>query len=704
MALRWRFHWVVPTVFVLLVATPRLTHAETKASCEDIRRTARFTAHFERVELTKLAQTISDATCRSFIVGENVKGTISLVGPDNEQAPLSADQFYAAFLAALDANGFTVVKQGRFFRIIDKKAARQHPVPVALDGTEYPAPDEVVTRVLKVRNAELEPVRLVLAQLVGPNADLIAAPPDVLIVTDLVSNLVRLEKLLVVLDVPKASELTRFIAVRHADASDVADKVTRVLAPKNAKPGTDVVTVVVDERANRLLVVANPTLLDRAEALVAQLDVDVPGDGRARVYRLKNADAKEVASALEGLTQAAKTAGRGPAPSGSTSGAVTGEVRITTSETQNALVIVASAGDYRTLVDVIEALDVPQRQVFIETVIMEVNVQHDSQFGLSVHGVGGTSDSPFILGSQPSGAPSSLSLASLATSSGLLAGLQGPLLTQVSSALGLSVAQFGIAFQASQTNSDVNVLSTSHILTTDNKEAEISVGQKVPFLSGTNPAQLAALLASGNSTAASTLSAYGGNVQREKVELKLTVKPHIGDGDQLRLEINQQAEEIAGSNTYGPITSTRGQKTSVVARDDETLVLGGIMQDRDIDVVSKVPVLGDIPILGHLFRNTSKKKTKVNLLVFLTPHIIRDPNDVKRVLDRKVNERRKVLEQFYGQSADIDLGIDFARKRGPVAALGHALDEAAKRPENGGEGLPGERLIVPGLAPQSPAP
>jgi general secretion pathway protein D len=179
------------------------------------------------------------------------------------------------------------------------------------------------------------------------------------------------------------------------------------------------------------------------------------------------------------------------------------------------------------------------------------------------------------------------------------------------------------------------------------------------------------------------------------VELKLVVKPHIGEGDTVRLEVNQQAEELAGENTLGPITSTRAQKTTIVARDDETVVLGGIMQDRLIESVSKTPVLGDIPLLGNLFRFTSKKKVKVNLLVYLTPHLVRDPSDVRRILERKEQERAKALEQLYGRVPGFEVSVDFTRKRGPVMAIGRALTTEAARPENGGQGNPGETVVTP---------
>lgn len=670
-----------------LTVIPAIAHAEPRAGCAELRKTARFTVYFERVDLEKLVQTVSDATCRSFLLGENVKGKISIIGPENGKLMLDADQFYGAFLAALDVNGFTAVTQGRFTRIIEKPRARQFPVPVIQDGEAFPAPNEVVTRVFRLRHAEAESLRAPIAAFVSQGGEVLPVPPDVLIVTDLVSNLQRIGKLLETLDVQKTStDATKLVTVKHAAADELLDKVTRALAPR---PGVkaETLTSLADDRTNRLLFSGPPALVDRALTLVEQLDLDVPGDSRARVYRLKNADAKELATTLEAMTSGARQKG-GPQP-----GVATGDVRISVNEALNALLIVSSAGDYRALAEVIDQLDQPVRQVFIETVIMEVNLQRDSQFGLSMHGVAGTAETPFVFGSQPEDAPTSLSLKSLAASTGLLAGLQGPALTQVSKVLGIDLSSFGFALQASQSNSDVNILSTPHILTADNKEAEIAVGQRVPFQLGVNQTQLAAALTSGNTTAANALT---GSISREKVELKLTVKPHIGAGEDIRMEVNQSAEELAGrSSSAGPITSTRSQKTTVVAKNEETIVLGGIMQDRELEQVSKVPVLGDIPLIGQLFRRTAKTKTKVNLLVFLTPHIIYDTNDFKRLVERKMAERKSLIEQFYGERGEVERSIDFGRKPGPVAALARAITREQARPENGGQGGPGDTRVEP---------
>lgn len=673
-----------------------------QAPCNDVRRAAVFSSYyFERIELEKLVQTVSDITCKTFIIGESVRGKISIVGPDNGKTALTPDQFYAAFLQALDVNGLAVVTGPRFNRIVEKPKSRQSArTPLRFEGEAFPAPDEMVTRGYRLKHLDLEGGKQTLGQFITTGADIISVAPDLLLISDVSANFERIEKLLSAIDIehPPVEQL-KVIAVRNADAADIADKVTRLLQPKGGKP-TDAPTVAHDERTNRLLISATPEVLARALELIEQLDVAVPSDGRAHVYRLKHADAKEVAASLEavvgGGSSSRPRAPTGALPATSQSQTVTGEVRVSVNESLNALVIVAGAADYARLTELIEQLDQPTRQVFIETVIMEVNLTRDTAVGLSAHGATQINGSPIVFGSQPQGAPSSVLPKSMLGMSGLLGGISGPSVEALKAIFGVDVPLFGLAIQASVLSNDVNVLSAPHILTTDNKEAEIAVGRRVPFQLGVNTALTQQLSATNPSLGA--YSAALGSVSRERIELKLTVKPHIGDGDSVRLEVNQQAEELAGSNSVGQVTSTRSQKTSVVARDHETVVLGGIMEDRDLDETSKTPLLGDIPILGHLFRATKKTKTKVNLLVFLTPHIVREPADMQRVLDRRMAERKKVLEQFYGASAEADAAIAFDHKPGPLAAIERTVARELQRPENGGRGGPSERWVEPAPA------
>ncbi|RKH75240.1 type II secretion system protein GspD, partial [Corallococcus sp. AB045] len=728
-------------------------------TCEQARRNARYGIYFDKVDIEKLVQTVSDATCRTFILPENVRGKISIIGPENGRVEVDADSFYSAFLAALDANGLAVYPYGRFLKIVDKRSAKQNPIPTIVDeDTPYTTNEQMVTKLFKIKYVEVEPLRGVLQQLVSKDGDTIPYPPDTIIVNDVGSNIHRLERLINQLDSRSSSDEMRIIQVQYATAQDVANTIQKLFeakagaggragqrpgnftqgAPGQPPPGTEgvaggtesggVVTlsqIIPDERTNKLIIVASPAAFGRIQDLVREVDIPSGSGNKINVYPLENANSEELASTLQSLAQGtANRPQRGPIPQqpqglprapAQAAELFSGEVKISADKGTNSLVIVASQGDYKNIVQIIQQLDQPRRQVFVEAVIMEVNLDRNSEFGINFHqGFSLKTDDgaiPGILGTNYSGGgvPPSFSLANLASMGGFLAGIQGPVLPELKN-LGIDIPAFGVVLNAMQQSSDVNVLSTPHLLTSDNEEAEITVGQNVPFQSGFTPSALGSSLGGtgtgANGVQASLLGSLGGlgslyaPITRQNVELKLTVKPQINESDFIRLVITEQTEEIASSDpVLGPTTSKRSAKTTVIAKDMETVVIGGIMQDRTLESVSKVPVLGDIPLLGHLFRDTTRRKTKTNLLLFLTPYIIRGQEDFRRIFERKMKERQQFVEQFYGQVPGYDVAVDFSRKPGPLSRMNQAVIKEEKRVENGGSGTANERVIRPAGSP-----
>jgi general secretion pathway protein D len=739
------------------------------ANCEEVRRKAKFNIYFDKVEIDKLVQTVADATCKTFILGENIRGKISVIGPDNGRVEVSADEFFAAFLAALDANNLAMVPYGKFSKIVEKAKAKQNNIPTITDGSsDYTTNEQMITRLFRVRYVELEPLRNVVQQLVSTGGDSILFQPDTIIVNDLGGNMHRIERIVEQLDVRSANDELRVVQIRYALAADVANTIQKLFEQKG-RPGarastlplpiqtTPVVpgapstpagaastsaagstagapatlsTLIPDERTNKLIIVASVAANDRINDIIRQIDVPISGEGRINVYALANATAEDVAATLQALAQGSANRPRSPTgtaappggqpapqrPAGAPGVAATelfaGEVKISPDKSTNSLVVVASQNDYRSLVRVIEKLDLPRRQVFVEAVIMEVDMTRETDFGISLHQgfTVNTSQGQAvgIAGTKYSGAePPSFSLTNLNNYSGFLAGIQGPAIPALT-ALGLSVPSFGIILHALQTSAGVNVLSTPHLLTTDNEEAEITVGQNVPFQAGFAPQSLPGVNASSvPSTAAGSLGAAVGGlgafyapISRQDVALKLNIKPQINAaGDYIKLTINESDEEIVSNDpVLGPTLAKRTAKTTVVAKDQETVVIGGIIQDRTIENASKVPVLGDIPVLGILFRETTKQTIKTNLLLFLTPYIIRDSSDFRRIFERKMAERQKFVEDFYGELPRYDVAVDFDRKAGPLGKMNQASIQAQK--SEAGYTQPGDQIIRPAGPPQ----
>jgi general secretion pathway protein D len=739
------------------------------ANCEEVRRKAKFNIYFDKVEIEKLVQTVADATCKTFILGENIRGKISVIGPDNGRVQVSADEFYAAFLAALDANNLAIVPYGKFSKIVEKAKAKQNNIPTITDGSsDYTTNEQMMTRLFKVRYVELEPLRNVVQQLVSAGGDSILFQPDTLIVNDLGGNMHRIERIVEQLDIRSANDEMRIIQIRYALAADVSNTIQKLFeqkgrpgtrpatlplpvqttptppgtppTPRNesttSTPGTPagapatLTTLIPDERTNKLIIVASAAANDRINDIIRQIDVPISGEGRINVYALANATAEDIAATLQALAQGTANRPRSPTgtaappggqptpqrPTGAPGVAATelfaGEVKISPDKSTNSLVVVASQNDYRSLVRVIEKLDVPRRQVFVEAVIMEVDMTRQTDLGVSLHQgfTVNTSQGQAvgILGTKYSGTtPPSFSITNLANYGGFLAGIQGPAIPALT-ALGLSVPSFGVVLHALQTSAGVNVLSTPHLLTTDNEEAEITVGSNVPFQAGFAPQSLPGVnAASAPSTATGSLGAaigglgaYYAPISRQDVALKLNIKPQINAaGDYIKLTINESDEEITSNDpVLGPTLAKRTAKTTVVAKDQETVVIGGIIQDRTIENASKVPVLGDIPVLGVLFRETTKQTIKTNLLLFLTPYIIRDSSDFRRIFERKMAERQKFVEDFYGELPRYDVAVDFDRKAGPLGKMNQASIQSQKAET--GLTNPGDQVIRPAGPPQ----
>jgi general secretion pathway protein D len=709
---------------------------------------------FDKVDIDKLVQTISDMTGKLFILPENIRGKITIIGPEHGKVGVTVDEAYAAFLAALDANGLTLYPVGKYLKITDKRSGKQSNIPTLLDDGPYTVNEQMVTKFFKLRYVEAEPVRGVVQQLVSKDGDVIAFPPDSLIVNDIGLNLHRIEKIVEKLDTASSNDEIRIIAVHYASANDVAAKIQQVFEERNRRPGQRpgqaampgmpppqisspfgvppssapaagdespaiLGNIIADERTNKLIITANEKAFRRITELLAHLDQPIPGEGQVHVYYLENASAEELASTLASLTQGINKGPRppppppgAPRPPATVADLFSGEVKITADKSTNSLVIIANNTDYRNLVKVVEKLDIARRQVFVEAVIMEVNLKNALDFGVSVHSgapasVKTSDDSLVVLGSQIGSARSLSGVLSLASLGGFLAGLQGPAISDK-----FPIPAFSIVMHALQNSSDVNVLSTPHILTSDNEDAEITVGQNVPFQAGIASPSLGSMGGfpgvggAGGFNPAQLLGGFGGliaPIQRQNVELKLKIKPQINESDFIRLQIEEQTEEIAEQDQrLGPTTAKRSAKTTVVAKDQQTVVIGGLIQERSVRSVQKVPFLGDIPVLGWLFRDTSTTKIRTNLLLFLTPYIIREQRDFQRIFERKLKERQEFVEQFYGRQKGYEVTVDYTRKAGPMAKMLRDLSREAQKLENGGTGVAGEKAITP--KPNDPTP
>jgi general secretion pathway protein D len=467
--------------------------------------------------------------------------------------------------------------------------------------------------------------------------------------------------------------------------------------------------IIPDERSNQLIVIANEKAYARVLTLVRKLDVPIEGgDGRIHVYYCENANCDELAQTIGAVTgivvtgagtSRSRTSSRSstPTPTPTPSGAgqplqganllFEGEVRLNFDRPTNSLIIVSSLKDYQSLRRVIELLDSPRKQIFVEAMILEVTLDKQRDLGASWHGVKpeslfGLSGPSLIVGGLN---PANTLQPTNALGDTMLAGILGPVLTPAEAAgLGsaatatVDIPSFGVLIKALQTNSDVDVLSNPHILIMNNEDGEISVGQKIPF-----PVSTLGMGGAGAGAAGGLGLGLGGlfpQVQRENVALEIKLTPHVNEHDVIRLEVDVKDSEVAAtSSNLGPSTSERSAKSIVVAKDQQTILIGGLMSDKIINSVTKIPLLGDIPILGFFFRNTTKHIVKTNLIIALTPYVINDQSDLRRVLEKKMRERREFVERFGGEERpNLEANIDYRRKRGMLEEINRAARDIEK--------------------------
>jgi general secretion pathway protein D len=473
--------------------------------------------------------------------------------------------------------------------------------------------------------------------------------------------------------------------------------------------------IIAEPRTNSLIIVANDTAYLQLLALFQKLDVPLPGgEEKINIIYLENAIAEDMASLLSALTGGTGTAGRSSTTTsrtsrtsrnqrntqrpgqfggqygqnpygmgGGTDSLFQGPVQIQPDPSTNSLVIVASNKDFLALKRVIKELDRPRRQVFVEVTILEVSLDKTRSLGVSFHGGDpiGSGDKQSLLfgGSITSSSVNSIIMNPLSLM-GLAVGLRGPEIKDAESLLGipgLSFPSFGVMFQALQSDNAVNVISSPHILTTDNEEAEITVGENVPFQSGYS--SLSSLASSFGSSSALTQMPMV-SVQRQDVALKLKLTPHVNQSDFVRMEVEQEINEVKSIDSIvGPTTSKRKATTVVVVKDQQTVVIGGLITEKIKENVQKVPLLGDIPILGYLFKSTKRVTEKTNLLIFITPYVIRDESDLRRIFMEKVKLRKEFIEKYTSfKDHDFEADINYKHKHGffeDINRTAHRMEE-----------------------------
>ncbi|MCX7978449.1 MAG: type II secretion system secretin GspD [Bdellovibrionaceae bacterium] len=665
---------------------------------------------FPNADITDVIKAISELTGKNFIIDPGVRGKITIIAPSK----ITVAEAYRAFLSALAINGFTVVPMGNFLKVKSSRNAQRDNIET-YSGAYYPNSDAMITRIIHLKHISAEQVFKELRMLTSKDGEANPYPPtNSLIISDYGANIDRVMKILAQLDVPGFDEQIEVIPIKYAKAKEIAELMDKIInrgqsssssrqggtytagTPRmfggnqgNTK-GSSYFMAIPDDRTNTLIVTGNKAGIERVKRLVSQLDFRIsPEDtGGVFVYYVKYGEAEKIAQVLQGIAkeaqQSSSRGGGGGAPfsgfnpppptGGSSSGSDNpasaaifgGDVRVTADKNTNSLVIVASKQDYEVLKNLLSKIDIPRDQVFVEAIIMEMSMGDGVNWGLGYYRYGDS-------GYGKAGFNGGINLNDMLSPTGGTGAVLGfgssqtVTVTDPVSKQTITIPNLIGFINFLKTTRRANILSTPQITAMDNQEATIEVGDRV---------------ATGVNT---TTSSTGTTVSPilEDATIKLTIKPFISPASEsIRMEINQVVKQLTSglnlpkalADNSQPLAS-RNIKTVIVVNNGDTAVLGGLMKDNEIERVSKVPLLGDLPIIGWLFKSRELSKEKTNMVVFLTPKIIRSSAESGKIVGEKLDQRLKFVKDQGGRDPHGDHISEIEKRIGRAAKDGGVKKE-----------------------------
>ncbi|MDG0817437.1 type II secretion system secretin GspD [Bdellovibrio svalbardensis] len=641
---------------------------------------------FPNVEITDVIKAISELTGKNFIIDPGVRGKITIVAPSK----ISVAEAYKAFLSALAINGFTVVPSGAFLKVKSARNAQRDNIDT-FSGAYYPNSDQMITRIIHLKHISAAQVNRDLRILPSKDGEMnIYEPTNSIIISDYGSNIDRVMKIISQLDVPGFEEQLEVIPIKYAKAKDLSDLVDKIVnkgsKTQGGAPGTFTAGVprfsrstgassqqgasffmaIPDDRTNSIIVVGNKSGIVRIKKLIGQLDFKIRAEesGGVYVYYVKNGDAEKIAQTLSGVTKEAApkpmTGGSLLSPLGP-SGAMEakaeifgGDVKITADKTTNSLVITASKQDYEVVLNILNKIDIARDQVYVEAIIMEMSANDGNSWGIGYYQYGSN-------GYGKVGFNGGLDLNTMLSptgGTGAIIGFGSGKTVQVTNPADgkqISIPSLIGFINFLKTTKKANILSTPQIMALDNQEAEIEVGDKV--VTGSQQSS------TGTSGTTITTPTF------DDATIKLNIKPFISPAsNSIRMEIKQQVSQLSTASTpkafqdsTQPIAK-RSIKTMINVNNGDTAILGGLIKEDDTESIIKVPLLGDIPIIGWLFKSSTRVKNKTNMIVFLTPKIVRNNADSNSIISKKLDER-----------------LDYIKAEGGKDPFGRQLDEITRK-------------------------
>ena len=615
---------------------------------------ATITPNYKDADIRQVIEAVSEVTGKNFVLDPRVKAQVTMLSA----SPMTPDAFYAAFLSILQVYGFVAVPSGDVIKILPDANARQMPGAESSGGASRA--DDIVTQVISVTNVAAAQLVPILRPLIPQYGHLAAHPAsNMLIISDRAANVERMLRIVRRIDQAGDDEF-EIIRLEHASAAEIVRIVTS-LNQSAAADGATPVTVVADERTNSVLVGGDKNDRLRLRALITHLDTPLENGGDTQVRYLRYAEAEELATSLQAQYQQ-QTAEDATTPE------ERGTINIWADQPTNALVITAPPKTMRSMMAIIDKLDIRRMQVLLEAIIVEVS--EDSAADLGVTWAVADADLDTAVGVT--------NFSDVVGVTGLAGAISGdnpdPSLFQQGLTLGLGrISDSGLSFvaiiEALEADANTNILGTPILTTMDNEEAEIQVGQEVPFVTGSF---------TNTGGAGGAVNPFQ-TVERENVGLTLKITPQINEGNAVRLKIEQEISSVSDSTqAVDLITNNRSINTAVIVEDAGILVLGGLIQEDQREKVERVPFLGSIPLIGALFRSTSTQTVKTNLMFFVKPTILRDDVQAAFETNAKYNYIRDL--QLYRERDQVLPNWDQNRPAPPVVP---ELPAPAIQDENG---------------------
>jgi len=566
----------------------------------------------------------------------------------------------------LEVQGFAAVESGEMIKLVPAPEVRSKNIETieSLLRKEAQSPDDkVVTQLIPLRYADPNEIKQLLAPLISKNSVVLSyQPTNLLILTDVYSNVQRLVKILKTIDVPGVGQIISVIPIQFADAEKIVKVLTAIFQQQPQPPqqqkktGVIAAKFVADERTNSIILLSSENDTDKIRELIGRLDKEMPkGKEKIRVYYLENATAEDLAKVLKDIPT--KQAGAAPPQGGKKEAPVLSDsVKIAADKATNSLIITADKEDYAVIEEIIKKLDIPRAMVYIEALIMEVNVDKDFKLGTEwiVGGKTNVDGRPSVVGTGFSGGASggddgysmvenASKTASATPSMPLPSGFSMGIFGQAISIGNLVFPNLGAVIQAYKKDKDAHILSTPQILTTDNQEAKITVGRNIPFQTRSGVSSSTNSLTPTTTTGSYDYGNYN-SFEYKDIGKMLKITPQISKDRMVRLNISLEVTDLESTTDFRPTTLKRAVETTVVIKDGDTVVIGGLIDDRFSSTEYKVPCVGDIPGLGWLFSSIGKGNTKTNLFVFLTPRVLKGQEEIQKLYQKKRDEIDKADE------------------------------------------------------------